>query len=93
VTAVPRLTPRHAGAITALIHDGSGNLVASGDDEGGVMLWDPATGRLIRRLEGGPVAEVADLAFSADGTRVGAVFASGAIRVWNTVTGARRRRQ
>jgi WD40 repeat protein len=86
-TAVPRLTPRHAGEIAALAHDDSGDLVASGGADGQVMLWDPATGRLVRRLVADATGAVVDVAFSADGARVGALFDKGMVRIWNTVTG------
>jgi len=89
VAAQPRLTPRHAGEISALAFDGGGAVMASGGQDGQVMLWDTATGRLVRRLVvGDDPARVVALRFSADRTRVAAVSAEGFLHVWGAVTGA-----
>ena len=55
-----------------------------------VELWNPRTVRRLRTLAGG-TGTVAQLAYSPDGSRVAAAFATpqqtGGVRVWNTQTG------
>jgi len=65
-----------------------GRLATAGD--GGVCLWDVATGKPGKRFkaDGGSSC----VAFSADGKRLGASFGPTEVRIWNTATGAVERR-
>jgi WD40 repeat protein len=57
---------------------------AAGPD--GVLVWDPATGREVRRLRpdhGG----VAALAFTADGRRLASAGADGTVLLWDVPAG------
>ena len=74
------------GTITSLTFSPDGKLVASGGSDGRVRLWEVATGRELRRLEGHTDA-VTSLDFKNDGK----ILASGAkdntTRLWEVATG------
>jgi WD40 repeat protein/DNA-binding SARP family transcriptional activator len=71
--------PDHSGRIVAL--SGDGRLVASGDVDGTVRVFDVATGaeRLSVARHTSPVG---DLAFNPDGTKLASSGYDGTIRVW-----------
>src|SRR5262249_46868708 len=48
-----------------------GRWLASGGADGTVVLWDPATGRILRTLKGN-IGEIFGVAFSPDGLRLAA---------------------
>lgn len=60
-----------------------GAILATSVDEHDVTLWDTATGKLLRKLEGTRGSKV--MAFSPDGKVL--ALASGWIRLWDVVTG------
>jgi WD40 repeat protein len=66
-----------------------GTLLAAGND-GGVRLLDPATGNMIRQLEG-PKYSTYGLAFSPDGKSLTAVGRDKAVWLWEVATGSPRR--
>jgi len=66
----------HCGAF-----NGDGSLVATGDGEGRVMLWESATGRRLRTL-GGHRERVVSVVFSGDGRRVASASWDGTAAVW-----------
>jgi len=49
-----------------------GSLMASGNNDGTVTLWDAASRKAVASLRGGPGATVRSVAFSADGSKVAA---------------------
>ena len=55
-----------AGVVTAMAADPDGRTIAAADDQGAVVLWESATGTLVRRVIETKNA-VEQLAFSADG--------------------------
>jgi len=68
---------------TALAFSPDRRLVASGDTNGVVKLWNVADGRLIRTIS--HPQQVAAVAFTPDGRRV--ITAAGIIRSWDAETG------
>jgi WD40 repeat protein len=64
-----------------------GKLLACGEDDGGITLRDPATGKAVRRWQAHAVT-VTSVAFSPDGKALvsGAIWASGP-RQWDVATG------
>lgn len=78
------LLPSHTGAVTAVTFPPGGGMLATGATDRKIRLWDVATRRLIRALEG-HTAAVGDLAFSPDGKTL--VSAGREIKVWSVADG------
>jgi WD40 repeat protein len=81
-------------SITSAAINPRNGLVATGDDEGNIRLWDPQTRKQVRILSSG--AQVESLAFSPDGISLtAATFGTGQngqnsqVIVYNPATGAR----
>jgi RNA polymerase sigma factor (sigma-70 family) len=72
----------------ALSPDGKSLAKTSDRTQGQALLWDVATGKLVRRFgEGGP-ARISSITFSPDGRRVaGGSFQQDIIRVWEAASG------
>ena len=77
------------GSVKALAYSEWGGGLASGCQDGSVIVWDAATGEQRRVLEGewGPVHA---LAFAPDGRTVAAGYCHGAVMLWDVATGTRR---
>src|SRR5262249_29133719 len=87
VARIGRPRPRHRGAAAicaAFAPDGK-TLASVGNDNLG-RLWDPATGRQLRLLQGhtGPVESVA---FGPDGKTLVTASYDRTLRLWDTATG------
>ena len=67
-----------------------GALLASADADGGVTLWNVATGQVsgpVLRPGSGPAGAVTGVAFSPDGNLLAAGYGDGTIARWDPVTG------
>ena len=67
-----------------------GKLLAVAEEDGYVLLWNPATGRaagtpLPAAID--PVAAVNGVAFSPDGKLLASAYSDGYARLWNPLTG------
>jgi WD40 repeat protein len=87
---------QEGGPISALAYSPDGTLVASSGfgrnvSEPSINLWDVASGRPIRRLDGQAGHHLGG-AFSPNGRLLAAVNGDGTIRVWNVATGIECRR-
>jgi WD40 repeat protein len=80
----------HPGSIWGMAFRPDGKVVAVGINGGSVYLWDVATGKLLRVLEGG-TGTAASLAFSPDGMLLAAGYGDQRIRLWEPATGKRLR--
>jgi WD40 repeat protein len=73
-------------AVRALAYSPDGKLVAAGNDDGTVGLWDVGTGREHRRIAA-HARDVNSVAFSPDGKVVASCTFDGDIRLWDASTG------
>ena len=75
----------HAFAVDSVAFSPSGDLLASGDSDGVVKLWNPATHQAVGapiRIGGGALG----LAFSPNGTVLAGAGGNGTIELWNPAT-------
>lgn len=77
----------HDHAVLGASFSADGRRVATSDEKGDVRVWDPADGRLLRRLHVDAI-EAGSVRFSRDGRRIVTADASGAVRVTDAVSGA-----
>ena len=69
-SSAPPADMAHVAPVLALAWSGDGALLASGDRDGNVRVWNPVTGRCLRRLDGAHAGGVAALAFAPGGTHL-----------------------
>ena len=79
------------GAMNAVAFSPDGKLLASGDRENLVTLWEAATGRKVRELRG-HTNWIRCLGFSPDGATLASGGTDGTLRLWETATGRELRR-
>jgi WD40 repeat protein len=75
----------HGGAVTSVAFSQDGTILATGNADGTVRLWNAATHRPIAILTGHTGA-VTSVAFSQDGTTLATGNADGTVRLWNAAT-------
>ncbi len=84
-------TKMHRGWPSGISVSPDGALVATGDYDGTVRLWEAASGKLIRVLVGHD-ASVYDVAFSPDGSLLASTgWQDNTARIWNVKTGMTQR--
>ena len=77
---------RHGGFVSSLTYTRDGKTLISASADRLIRLWDPATGKERRRLEGHTDA-VLSLALAPDGKRLASGSADLTVRFWNLATG------
>jgi WD40 repeat protein len=81
-----RLTPPHHGAVDAVQFSRNGKYIATGGQDGAVVLWDAVTRRPFRVLKTGRISA---LSFNSDGQMLATIYGT-EIRIWNLGGGAPR---
>ena len=76
----------HGAQVGAVAVQPGGSLVASGDWQGQVRLWNPQSGETVRTIDAHSDI-IGDLAFSPDGARLASAGDDGTARVWDAATG------
>ena len=79
-------TLSHQGLINAFSFSPDGRQLATASDDARIKLWDAATGRLLKTLEG-HTAAVWSVAFSGDGQRLLSAGHDHRVRIWNASSG------
>lgn len=82
----PRARLEHDGAITCLAFSPDGKLLAAGDRDGSVRLWNVATGKQVHKLSV-QRGEIPAVAFAPSGKTLATAGTDGIIRVWELATG------
>jgi WD40 repeat protein len=72
----------HTSRVMAVAFHPDGKRLATGDQEGGVTVWDASTGRRLRSYHG-HARRVGNVAFTPDGRRLVSVSYDQTIRVWD----------
>jgi WD40 repeat protein len=72
--------------VSAIAFSPDGALIASGSEDHMVRVWQPASGRLVRRLEGHASAVTA-VAFSPDGSVIASASNDRTVRLWEARSG------
>ena len=86
-TITPTVDPSMAPTIRSLAFSPDGELLASGSqDDYKVRIWDTASGRLVRTLNG-HVGWVNSIAFTPDGARIVTAGSDGLVNIWHAETG------
>jgi WD40 repeat protein/serine/threonine protein kinase len=75
------------GAVASAAISPDGRLVATGSWDHSAKIWDAATGRAIRKLEGGHTAHVNTVEFSPDGRQLLTASDDGTARLWDVESG------
>src|SRR5262245_1695360 len=87
----PRFVVNHQREPVSVEFSPDGRILAAGAGYAGIILWDAASGKEIRRIEGEAVGDM--LSFSADGKTLASVRiwqqgkAGGVIQLWDVATG------
>jgi WD40 repeat protein len=87
VSAVQTSFSEHTSPVQHLVWNAATNLIASGDDSGRILVWNPDTGEIVRELAGHNAA-ILDLDWRADGMQIVSTSLDNTMRVWDWPSGA-----
>ena len=80
-------TDQHTSTVEGLAYSHDGKLIASGDWNGTIVIWDAQTGEEIRRLSEMSGIKVLNVVFSPDDTLLASANGNGTITLWDVMTG------
>jgi len=78
------LRHRRSACINALAFGSHGSVIATGDSNGSICLWELPSGNLQGTLVGSEAGEILSVAFSPEGSVLAAGDSDGIIRLWRT---------
>ena len=81
----------HGISIGRVLYTPDGKSIVATDRAGAVLVWDAATGRMVRAI-GGPASAYPQIALSPDGLTLATLDQSGVLRLWDLASGRERRR-
>ena len=81
----------HGNLIRQVLYTPGGKSMVAIDGTGAVLVWDAATGRMVRAIGGPPIA-FRDIALSPDGLTLATLEEQGVLRLWDLASGRQRRR-
>lgn len=91
-TRQPEEDEGHGDWVVSVAFSPDGKTLVSGSHDGTLILWDVATGRQLRSIEGhrehGRPFEVTSVAFSPDGKTLASASSDQTVRLWDAATGA-----
>jgi WD40 repeat protein len=76
----------HEGQVQNIRFSPNGKMIASGGSDGQIILWDVATGRIIRKMKG-HTKTVYEVTFNKDGSLLASAGEEGTACVWEVATG------
>src|SRR5438552_1386387 len=77
---------RHGNHVSSLAYSPDGKVLASAGYDNAVRIWDPATGKELRKL-GGSYNPLSSVSFSPDGKTIVAGSYDNVIRFWDAASG------
>ena len=87
VPARPHLLHGHSGAVSSVAFSPDSRLLATGDNQGVIRLWDARTGAGFGEALSAAGRSIGDLAFRPDSKILASGDDSGAIRLWDVAEG------
>lgn len=75
------------GMVYAPVYSPDGNLVATGNSDGKVRIWDTRSWQPVGQPLDGHNGSVAAVEFSSDGSRIISAGSDGTVRIWEVATG------
>ena len=78
----------HTAELLSVAFSPCGKMLATGGNDGWVILWDARTGKAVQVMQGYSHKVSSSVTFSADGARVASGSNGGSLRVWDVTTGA-----
>jgi transcription initiation factor TFIID subunit 5 len=78
-----RMFTGHTGNVTAMECAPDGKMLATGDDQGAIILWDLATGKLVKRMRGHGKGGIWSISWSVESSVIVSGGADMTVRAWD----------
>jgi WD40 repeat protein len=81
----------HQYAVQSLAFSPDGKVLASGDHDGAIKLWEALRGTELKTIPHDPISQISGLAFLANGQTLASSDGDGRVIIWDVKTGRARR--